>query len=148
MAIREVKEMPENVSKALKESDRDMVLRDFNEALDNHVEIFEFDGDYNYKTLSQKAKEVAQRKVFYWIYYDVKKKVEKVLAKEFPEEKYLTAYDYSYYRDRFCKIKNVKEDDRIHVYVSIDFKFLDNLYDTVLADTRLHYKLKGEQKDE
>ena len=142
MSIREVTEIPSNLKKALKEMDRDKVYRDFQEALEKNIEVFEFEGDYNFKTLSQKAKEVAERKVFSKIYYEQAKKVEEVLRKEFPNEKYLRAQDYSFYRDKFCKIKNIKEDDRIHVYASIDYRFIDGLYEKLLADTRLHYQNK------
>ncbi len=147
MSIRVVTDMPSNLKKVLKETDRDKVLKDFQEALNNHVKVFEFTGDYNFKTLSQKAKEVARRRVFFKIYRDAAKKVEEVLSKEFPDEKYLCATDYNYYADKFFKVKNVKENNEIHVYASIDYRFIDGLYDKILYDTRLHYQLKGEQND-
>lgn len=147
MSIREVLEMPSSLKKSLKESDRDKVLADFNEALEKHIEVFEFEGDYNYKTLSQKAKEVARRRVFYRFYADAAKKVEKVLKDEFPKETYLRANAYTYYEDYFFKVKNIKEEDRIHVYASIDYDFINVLYDRLLADTRRYYKRKAEESD-
>lgn len=142
MSIRVVTDMPSNLKKVMKETDRDKALKDINEALDNHVEVFEFEGDYNFKTLSQKVKEVARRKVFYKIYYKEAKKVEEVLRKEFPNEKYLNANDYRYYEDYFFKVKNIKKDENIHVYMSIDYRFMDGLYEKLLEDTRRVYKLR------
>ena len=142
MSIREVSELPSTLKNALKETDRDKVVKDFQEALEKHIEVFEFEGDYNFKTLSQKAKETARRKVFSTIYYETAKKVEDVLRKEFPNEKYLSARDYHYYEDKFFKVKNFKEEDRIHVYASIDYRFIEGFYDKLLADTRYYYRHK------
>lgn len=147
MSIREVKELPSNLKKVLKETDRDKVLRDFNEALENNIGVFEFEGDYNFKTLSQKAKEVARRRVFYKFYSDAAKKVEEVLRKEFPDEKYLVARDYQYYADYFFKVKNINEADRVHVYASIDYRFIDSLYDELLRDTRRIYEQRKADKE-
>lgn len=146
MSIREVLEMPSSLKKSLKESDRDKVFADFNEALEKHIEVFEFEGDYNFKTLSQKAKEVARRKVFYRFYADAAKKVKEALKDEFPHE-YIIANGYTYYEDYFFKVKNIKEEDRIHVYASIDYEFINALYDRLLADTRRYYKRKAEESD-
>lgn len=145
MSIREVTEIPSTLKKALNKTDRDRVFEDFNEALEKHIEVFEFEGDYNFKTLSQKAKEVARRRVFYKIYAAEAKKVEQALKEEFPNEKYLSAQSYGYYEDKFFKVKNIKKDDRIHVYASIDYRFIDGLYTQLLNDTRLHYKLREKE---
>jgi len=60
MAIKSVDEIPETLQQK-RESYRAMIRRDINEALDNHITRFEFEGDYNFKYLGQYAREEADR---------------------------------------------------------------------------------------
>ena len=147
MSIKEIKEMPSSLKKALKETDRDRVLKDFNEAIEKHISVFEFEGDYNFKTLGQKAKEVAKRKIFGKIYSETASKVERELKKEFPKDKYIKAIGYWNYEDKFFKVKNIKKEDRVHVYASIDYDFIEDFYALLLEETREYYKKKESEEE-
>lgn len=148
MSIREVKELPFPCNyKGFKvKTDRQNIEEDIRDAIEQHIETFEFLGDYNFKYLSQKVKEVAHR--FFWseLYYDTAKKVVETLKKEFPDEKYLSARDWTFYKDDFIQVKNFKGEDRIHVYAYLNYKNMDNFYNVLLRDTREFYERKRENK--
>lgn len=136
MSIKPIKEIPMNTKDA-RESYRARIRADINEALEKRIDKFEFEGDYNYKYLAQYAREEADR-IIRHITNKHDREITKVLQKEFNEE-------YIYVpplREAVIVISNRKLEDRNHVYVSIDYEKLDNLYDTLMKATRDRYLVK------
>ena len=136
MSIKPIKEIPMNTKDA-RESYRARIRADINEALEKRIDMFEFEGDYNYKYLAQYAREEADR-IIRHITNKHDREITKVLQKEFNEE-------YIYVppiREAIIVISNRKLEDRNHVYVSIDYEKLDNLYDTLMKATRDRYLVK------
>ena len=136
MSIKPIKEIPMNTKDA-RESYRARIRADINEALEKRIDKFEFEGDYNYKYLAQYAREEADR-IIRHITNKHDREITKVLQKEFNE-------DYIYVpplREAIIVISNRKLEDRNHVYVSIDYEKLDNLYDILMKATRDRYLVK------
>ncbi len=136
MSIKPIKEIPMNTKDA-RESYRARIRADINEALEKRIDKFEFEGDYNYKYLAQYAREEADR-IIRHITNKHDREITKVLQKEFNEE-------YIYVpplREAVIVISNRKLEDRNHVYVSIDYEKLDNLYNTLMKATRDRYLVK------
>ena len=136
MSIKPIKEIPMNTKDA-RESYRARIRADINEALEKRIDKFEFEGDYNYKYLAQYAREEADR-IIRHITNKHDREITKVLQKEFNEE-------YIYVpslREAIIVISNRKLEDRNHVYVSIDYEKLDNLYDILMKATRDRYLVK------
>lgn len=137
MSIKPIKEIPMNTKDA-RESYRARIRADINEALEKRIDKFEFEGDYNYKYLAQYAREEADR-IIRHITNKHDREITKVLQKEFNEE-------YIYVpplREAIIVVSNRKLEDRNHVYVSIDYEKLDNLYDTLMKATRDRYLVKN-----
>lgn len=148
MAIKSVDEIPETLQQK-RESYRAMIRRDINEALDNHITKFEFEGDYNFKYLGQYAREEADRVFRSRFFYPAAQKIRTALKEKNPEQKYFfgipSAYDC---RGRAIVITTKKGEDRIHVYGYIDWDFLNNLEDWLFKETERREKEYAERKKE
>lgn len=147
MAIKPVNEIPMTLQEK-RQSYRDMIRKDIQEAIDNHIERFEFEGDYNWKYLAQYAREEADLIWRKTVYCDTAKKVRAELRKDRPGENYIPmggGYDY---RGKYIKIRTKKGEDRIHVYGEIDYKFADGFYELLKADALARAKAAAERKAE
>ena len=134
MAIKEVESIPQ--PRGAKSSKyREMLKADITEALDKRISKFEFEGDYNYKTLGMYAREVAQTVFREKIYNPAVAEIKEILAEEFKTNKVRipACWDTSKY---IIKINSVTGIDRIHVYVSIDFEQIDTFKDRLMSATR------------
>lgn len=133
--IREVSSIPQPRG-AKASTYREMLRADIIEALNRRISKFEFEGDYNYKTLGMYAREVAQTVFFEKIYSPVVADIKKTLMEEYKTENILIpiGWDTAKY---IIKISGVTGTDRIHVYGSIDFELLDTFRDRLLSATRL-----------
>lgn len=135
MSIKEVEKVPNFKNKSYNE----MIREDFAEAIKKHIKTFEFEGDYNYKTLAVSAREQA-RKLFSPIFRKASREVCKILEAEFGRTIYVFDWDY---RDKYICISSRKMDDRIHVYATIDYEFADNLQNILLEDVRASEKRRN-----
>lgn len=122
-----------------KKSYRGMIRSDLQNAVDNRIDKFEIEGDYNYKYLAQYVRDEASR-LFRNIYYSLDCDIRKKLSLEFGRRVF-TKSAYEYERD-FVKIHNIKGPDRYHVYVEMNFDFLDNLAEKIELDTRYKYQIE------
>ena len=138
MSIKPISKIPMTV-KGERESYRARIRADIEEALSKRIEYFEFEGDYNYKYLAQYAREEADR-IIRHITRKHELKISDVLKKEFNEEYIYVPWLRD--SDRIIKAHNHKGEDRNHVYMSIDYDRLDNLYDTLMKAARDSYARK------
>ena len=145
MAIKPVNEIPLTLQEK-RQSYREMIRKDIQEAIDNHIERFEFEGDYNWKYLAQYAREEADRMWRNTIYYDTAKKVRAELLKDRPGEKYIPMRSGYEYHGKYIKIRAKKGEDRIHVYGEIDYKFAEGFYELLKADAIEQEKIIAERE--
>lgn len=138
MSIKAVSEIPQTLQEQ-RTSYREMIRRDIQEAVDNHIERFEFEGDYNWKYLQNYAREEADMIWRKNIYYPIAKKVREEILKDRPGE-YISMLSSCTYKGEWIKIRAKKGKDRIHVYGEINFEFSENFYDRLMADTIAYQK--------
>ena len=143
MAIKKVDFIPSAYVKAV--STRQKVRADLEEAINNRIPMFEFEGDYNYKTLGSYARDEADRLFREWVFYPAVESVKSTLGKELGRDDIECERLYREYKQVF-KIHGVTQKDRVHVYVEIDFDFLDKYTDTLMRRTRVQYGLRGNRK--
>jgi hypothetical protein len=128
--IKPVEEIPMSVAEKRK-SYRQMIRDDINEAIEKKIPRFEFEGDYNYKYLSQYAKEEAD---------NVTSRIMRDRIKEMKEQGLVPDNTHSWTLSKwnmvrpFIKISNKKMEDRNHVYCEI---FLDDLDNIILETQKL-----------
>ena len=124
--IKPVDEIPKG-TRGQRETYRQRIRDDIQEAIDRGILRFEFDGDYNYKYLSQYAKEesdgILRRKL--------REEWEKVQE---PDEHGWREYPQTYERHirtakKYIEIINRKGDDRNHVYCEIHPDAIGELID-------------------
>ena len=138
MSIKPVNDIPMTLQEK-KASYREMVRQDICYALTNHINTFEFDGDYNYKYLANYAREEADLIFIRELYRDAANRVKEELVKKL-NRKYIFT-DHWRYKGKYIKIRTKKGEDRIHVYGQIDFDFADKFYEILLRDTEEKYKV-------
>ena len=134
MAIREVESIPcRRGGKA--NTFTKMAYNDIEEAFNKRISKFEFEGEYNYKTLASIAREQARRYFRSNIYVPTARKVKSTLAEEGFKEISVpwVGYDEG---TNIIRIFSVKGDDRVHVYATIYFNTLDNFYEDLLIKAR------------
>lgn len=135
MAIVEVEE-----KKNKGDSVRKAIEHDIQEALDKHIEHFEFVGDYNYATLAQNARMVVSR-LFRNLTKPIYRQARLELLDKIQNEHANIWLDSWYeYEKFFIKIRQHKSKDRIHVYGDIDFDFLDSFKEILIDDAVENYE--------
>ena len=114
MAIKPVEERPMNLTQK-RESYRQQIRNDINEAIQKQIPRFEFEGDYNWKYLAQYAREEADEiwRNEWWSRMRAAKKAFN-LADGMRTPSYKD-------KGKYIKISNVRMPDRNHVYCEIDF---------------------------
>lgn len=134
--IKVIDEIPQTLQEK-RESYRDMIRKDINDAVDNNITKFEFEGDYNYKYLAQYAREEASRIYQSRWFRPTERKVVEALRQMYPTERYFCIPGWwKWEKDyRVFRIKTLKGEDRPHVYCEIDYSAVENLYDKLLAAT-------------
>lgn len=147
MSIKAVSEIPQTLQEK-RTSYREMIRKDIQEAIDNHIERFEFEGDYNWKYLQNYAREEADVLWRKLIYYPVSKKVREEILKDRPGETYVSMPSGYDYKGRWIKVRTKKGEDRIHVYAEIDFEFAEGFYELLKADAIKNLKIIAERKAE
>lgn len=142
MAIKPVENMPMPRSKPT--SQAQMVRNDLHEAFENRIEQFEFEGNYNYKTLGSLVRQEVRR--YFWnnIALPARREVKKELQSEFTGEKIDFPNRGLYEEQGYVIVKTVTMDDRPHVFVKIFFGAIDAYKDNLLIDTR---DLMNDKKD-
>jgi len=147
MAIKKVEQVPMTLQEQ-RQSYRDMIRQDINEAIEKRIDKFEFDGDYNYKYLASYAREEAEWIFRRKIYRPAAKRVTETLQAEFGRERVFAPILIGEwrYRGRYIRIKSLKGEDRQHVYAEIDFSQEEGFYHDLLADTRAKYKEIAERE--
>lgn len=111
--IKPINEIPHGVADKRK-SYREMIRTDIQTAIDQGIDKFEFDGDYNWKYLAQYAREEAD---MIW-----RRKWTEIMRAAKAEHGFRYA-GIPNYRDKtkYIKITTCKMPDRIHVYCQIDY---------------------------
>lgn len=147
MSIQEVEAIPGTVKDGRK-AYREMIRNDIKEAIDKRISKFELIGDYNYKYLNQYAREEGERYFTKVFWSPVRKRVHEELQKKYNEKYWF--YDPSNYEEakKFIRVHRVKMEDRIHVYVTLDYDYLDNLYEYLKKASEEAYKASIKRKEE
>ena len=129
MSIKVVDEVP---GMAGRKTYNEMIREDINEALEKHIEKFEFEGDYNYKTLAQNARIEGNKLFSRTVFRKAKKEAERILEEEFGHKVYIYDWDYR----EFITVSSRKMTDRIHVYATINYEYINNIFNTILVNER------------
>lgn len=119
MAIKIIDEIP-ITSKG--KARRELIREDIQEAIDKGISLFEFEGDYNYKTLAQNARDVAKS-------FKAKKLIE--VQRKFKEENltddeknikgfYVWFKSVWEYKHHWIHITSCKGEDNPRVFCKID----------------------------
>ena len=119
-----------------KETYTQMAMNDIREAVEKHIESFEFEGDYNYKTLASIARQQVSRFFREYIFLPAARNAKKILAEEGFVEISLPNERHFRYGENIVQIFGVTLEDRVHVYGKIYFNNLDNFYDDFLIKAR------------
>lgn len=128
MSIKIIEDIPNSYPRKTSEKIRE----DLNEAIDKRIKAFELVGDYNYTYLREQV--VYQATQVYKEYFiEDYKRVKKQVYNETGEIIFLYVTDYSH---KAFTVRSRTESDRKHVYVSINYEFIDDLYNILLADAR------------
>lgn len=131
MAIKPINEIPLNTAQQ-RQSYRDRIREDIRTAIDQKIEKFEFDGDYNWKYLAQYAREEADM-IWRKTYHDLimKKKEENGLNDGHYYSGGLPSFKL---KGQYIKISSVKMADRNHVYCQINFGVPEELTDQAIKE--------------
>lgn len=129
MGIKIIDDIPNSYVRKTSEKIRD----DLNEAIRKRIKSFELVGDYNYTRLREQV--VYQAALIYreYFYDDYTRRVRKQVYDETGEVIFLFASDYAH---KAFTVRSRTEPDRKHVYVSINYEYIDDLYNILLADGR------------
>ena len=144
MAIKEVEFIPNAYAKKGLTT-KEQIEADFREAFDKHISKFEFEGNYNYKTLGQNARDVAEKIFRDSIYTPARDFVVNKLSQELGRNDITCEHFYREYKFAI-KISSVTQDDRIHVYAEIDYDYINDYKSTLEKRTRYNYGLFGNRK--
>lgn len=123
--IKEVKEIPTNKKR---DSKRDLIRADINEAIEKGINKFEFIGDYNYKYLRNYAKEEADRIVAKMIWTKQRELLKELLKGNETNEKGFHVFLKGRweYRGKFIKITTCKGEEHRRVFGEINFNDFDS----------------------
>lgn len=133
MSIKAVKNIPCKMNNK-KPTQAQMVRDDIKEAFDSRISKFEFEGDYNYTTLGSLARTELARYFRCNIYRPTERKVELALA----EKGYMgitVACRDCMNGEQAITVHSVTCSDRKHVYVEIDFDYIDKFEETLMLKT-------------
>lgn len=133
MAIKEVKNIPQ--ARGKKSTQTQMARNDIKEAFDRRISKFEFEGNYNYKTLSSVAREQIHRYFVDNIYVPTVREVKNILSEEGYTDIQIPN-GYSRGEHSAYEVYGVTGTDRKHVYVQIYFNYIDEFKDTLLRATK------------
>lgn len=137
--IRKVEEIPMSPQEKNR-SQRELIRRDIEEAMKQHIDKFEFIGEgYNYKYLSGYAREEAER-IFRKTTLPVAIELKKELKTE-TGEKYIFLPSPWEYKGRAFKISSIKDGDSRRVFCTIDYDFIAKFKDTLRADYLKHQQV-------
>ena len=139
MSIKAIKELPEAASKP---TTRAQIRADIQEAIDSDINLFEFDGDYNYKYLAGYAREVVEemaRRIFHPILMEFCK----------THDTGLTWYNRSMYKGMYISIIQYKDEKlgRPRVYCRIEPSFREG-FPKFLEDEYNAYLIRRGQREE
>ena len=128
MGIKIIDDLPNSYTRKTSEK----IRADLHEAIKKRIKSFELVGDYNYTYLREQV--VYQSTNVYREYFkDDYIKVRKQVYDETGEVIFLYLSDYAH---KTFTVRSRTEPDRKHVYVSINYEFIDDLYNILLSDAR------------
>ena len=133
MSIKEVKNIPCKTNNK-KPTQAQMVREDIKEAFDGRISKFELEGDYNYNTLGSLARTELARYFRANIYRPAERKIELALI----EKGYIgstVAWRGCMDGEKAITVHSVTCSDRKHVYVEIDFDYIDKFEETLMLKT-------------
>jgi len=133
MSIKVVDEVPRTMLEK-RVTYREMIRKDINEALDNRIENFEFEGDYNWKYLAQYAREEASRIFRRRYYLPAAQRVKQELKEKYNVQYVFPNSDWTY-NTQFIKFASRQCEDRVHVYAKVDYDLIDRFYEILYEDT-------------
>lgn len=125
--IKPVDEIPKSIAEQ-RESYRKMIRDDINQAIEQGITKFEFEGAYNYKYLAQYAREEANH-----VLGGVLRKKGKIYDSE-GDRIYPRYYDAAFRRHPYIKISSVKGEERKRVFCEIIPENLDIAIEEVVKE--------------
>ena len=140
MAIKPVEEIPMNLTQK-RESYRQQIRNDINEAIQKHIPRFEFEGDYNWKYLAQYAREEADLiwRNEWWDRLRAAKKANNLTV--------VMRHPSYHDKGKYIKISNVRMPDRNHVYCEIDFDAPERICRPLIEETIEEQKEREQKLD-
>lgn len=144
MSIKEVDKIPDDKAKK-RQTYRQMIRNDIAEAISKRIPKFELEGDYNYKYLNNYAREEAQRYFASNIYRPLAAKVREYMHGHYDSRWFSVPSEWEVGK-LFVQVHKISGEDRPHVFVELDFEFVDNLYDYLLDRTIANFKDYEERK--
>lgn len=140
--LHEVKSIPKT---PIPITQRDLIRKDINDAVNNKIPQFELINDaYKYDTLAQNTNAVLEawfsRKIFYPAYINAKERLKTKIEEPFWGKSWFE------YKQKAFKISKRKFEDRVHVYVTLNLNFIDNMEQVIYEDTLELYKDKWPEK--
>lgn len=147
MSIKEVEVIPATPKNG-RQAYREMIRDDIKEAIDKRITKFELIGDYNYKYLNQYAREEGERYFTRYLWSPVRKRVCEELQKKYNEKYWFWGPNNYDEARKFIRVHRVKMEDRIHVYVTLDYDYLDNLYEYFKEAAEKDYEKSKKRKEE
>ncbi len=137
--IENIPDVPQKITQ------RDLIRKDIKEALSNKVSQFELINDaYKYDTLAQNTKSVLEEwfrgKIFCPAYKNAKERLKTKITEPFWGKNWFE------YKQNVFKVSKRKLEDRVHVYVTINLDFIDNIERTIYEDTLKLFKDKWPEK--
>lgn len=146
--VKEVAEIPTSGNVRVSNY-RQMIRDDIQYAIDNGINKFEFEGDYNYKYLKQYAQEVANKIMSLKINKLYREYKEQELTEQEKTGKgfYLSLKSGWEFRPRFINVTSIKGEERRRVFCEIDLSELENRvkkeFDNSLANARSTHTWNG-----
>lgn len=135
MSIKPLDEIPLNTADK-RQSYRAMIRQDIQTAIDQRITKFEFEGDYNWKYLTQYAREEADG-IWRSTWYDIMRK-----AKEEHGIKGCMGNPSYHQKHDYIRISSVKMEDRMHVYCQIDYDAPERICRPLIEEAILEQKEK------
>lgn len=139
-----VKEIPKPI-RTEDNTDKGNIRKDIKEAIENKIVLFEFVGDYNYEYLPCWVREEAEN-IFASMFLPIRKRVAERVEKELDIINVITK-SHTKYKNSMYKVTTVKQEDRRHVYMKIDYDFINTLEETLYETTLAYYKKDKELKN-
>lgn len=117
-------------------SRREMLYRDIKSAIENGIERFEFEGDYNYQYLPQYAKNETNGILYEMISKMFKERREEVKDLTITDIRNGIGWNIRPYTNAFATYSSKRGKDRRHVYGELHFDELEKIWADIIEKAR------------